>query len=842
MPTVATLLAADKTGGVWLLDISFDDFQTVAYRWATASVRVDGNEYDGRIASVTPVVRGLGRDHLPAAATTKLRISNSDFGADWMTDRTTVATQLLKARFRLSAYLYDSRAYAAAAGSLSAASQPIGIFNCLQQPEQMDSAVDVTLADDSLGRLAEPLTTPTIRDWADAPTGVLQSADINPFRAYEEPLPAMDWDVPLPLVFGLGELNVNVPAYSAVAQYKDGNAIGQEVLEPSSVFQRGQTIPFKFPIVVCAAKAGNNNYRPADSEISKLWGTFKDEVYGKPGFAGVTIAIPRTVRTHLVALNSPLGQLSPAIDVDVEIWRPRRSPTITKMGRSWQVVWIEFNVDFYQWWFRKTFSTIEVLPNGGSVGGITEANAVPVAFDHGGGQNVDIQYNRGAMIQAFANFRCNGSPLSTVTTMDFDGRTIASNRLVDHMHDAIAYYSKATIADMDTDAWTRARAARNTVTGAGIIQPARPRPLASAPRDGWVSPSPRDGVVGVLRTALGDMCASCDADLFMTKSGLYSIITDVFDFEAVTEGRTDVVESRTQRVRIRTPTQGERWAPYNRVVITGPGGGGFGPFDNQDAIDEWGTVLPKTINGKWNARLWGDSRSLAAAFSQVTVWEYRNLESKVRPIVRFVTDREYLQLELGDYFTFNYTRGGQTAVFSGTIFRLESMRINPLTLAVELEAVWVDDLATDKPFLLDDEELITVVASTPGRTVNVQDSESVIEFIGGDLVADGVVEGDILILRDETQAESDFTRNRALRIAAVNPAGDAVTVEDDDLGFGAPSPLAVDTWEIRRGFTSYPTSASDPVNYPSGGTMYGKACNEDDEYSDATEANKLMGG
>jgi hypothetical protein len=811
MSTFAQLLAGEKSGLVWLIDVSFNDFASISYRWSTASVRVGGNDYDGRIASMTPITRSFGREHLPAASTFKATISNSDFGADWMLDRTTVATQLLRARFRLTAYLYDSSSYAAA-DSLSGASQTIGYFTCLNQPASTDSAVELTLSDDSLGRLAEPLTTPTVRDWFDAATLINFNTG--------EPTPAMDWDVPLPLVFGLGEFGVQVPCYNAVQGYNQFPLVGLNDRNPSPTTTGDRT----FPLIVCVAKAGNNSYQPSFSEITRLQGTFRRDIswdnkntLQQGGLAGATIEIPRKykVQTAVVAY-------------EIEIWSPRRSVPITKNGRTWEVVYIDFNLDLYVVWFLNNFypGQDQLLSGGAQV----QHGWVPTYY------YADTRL-RAAVMYAFESFHCNGTPLSVVSTLQFDGGTIASKRLVDQIYDAIVYYSKASASDMDATAWSRASKARATVMGAGIIQPSRPRPLQGSERNGWVSPNPRDGIVGVLRTALGDMCASADVDLFMTKEGLYSVATNVFDFTAVTGTRVDVSEARTSRVRVRTPSQGERWAPYNRVMLIGPGGGSWGPYDNQDAIDAWGVVLPVTLNGKWSNGL----TAQLTAFGSNSIWQQRNLESKVRPAVNFLADREYLGLELGDYFTFTYSRGGQGSVFNGTLFRLEGQRIDPANLSVELDAIWVDDLVTDRPFLLDDEQFLIRVASSAGRTVTVVDGIGDMTMSSGDVIADGVQEGDILELRDSTQAADVFSRYRRLRISDVFDATH-ISCADTDTNFGAGAGVAVAEWTIYRGAITYPTSSTDPVNYPSGGTMYGKASDANDQYSDTSAANKLLDG
>lgn len=841
MPTVNELLAADDTGHVWLLDVSFDDFASVAYRWSTASVRVSGNDYDGRIASMTAIDRSFGRDHLPAATTTKLRITNDDFAADWLIDRVTVGSSLLKARFRLIVYLYDARSYTAA-DSLSGAAQTIGIFTCLDQPEAMDHAVDLTLADDSLGRLAEPLTTPTVRD---NPLGLFPSTPTLGALDVVHLVPLLDWDVPLPLVFGLGNVGVQVPAYSAIANFRTSPEEGDGALKTVSSSGRP---PIYWPLVVCAAKADT---QPAGvDEIVELHATFAKDLQGATHFnngdgapiAGATLEIPRTFKPSLA--GGPLANST----TPVEIWRPMRTAAFSKGGRSWQIVWVEFNVDMYAEWWRLVLTGFHTTTGGGNA----VANPWPLggpstpavaAAEAAGGFWPD---SRGHIMAAIERFHVRSGPrghLSMVTRReapDVPGDYAPSQLLVDMIYDAIAYYSKATTADMDATAFARAVKARATVHGAGIIQPARPRPVLSIQRNGWISPNPRDGIVGILRTALGDMCGSADVDLFMTKEGLYSLSTNVFDFTAVTATRVEVTESRTHRPRTRTPSDGERWAPYNRVMLVGPGGASFGPYDNQTAIDSWGVIKPVTLNAKWNARLWGENSAAGAS----TVWAYRTLESKVRPAIRFGADREYLALELGEYFEYTWSRGGQSAFFSDTVFRLEGMRIDPETLKVDLSAIWADDLGNGDaaPFLLDNETLVVRASGSAARTATVTDSDATVVFSSGDLTADGVAAGDILILKDSSLAANVFTRYRALYIDSVTDATHLV-VNEAAPDFDAPGGVAVGEWEIRRGATTYHTAITDPVNYPSGGAMYGKCCDTNNNYSDSGfPTNRLLEG
>ncbi len=52
----------------WGLEVSFDDFATVSYRWGTMSTLLLGAQFEERIVSLSNIQRGFGNNHLPVAA------------------------------------------------------------------------------------------------------------------------------------------------------------------------------------------------------------------------------------------------------------------------------------------------------------------------------------------------------------------------------------------------------------------------------------------------------------------------------------------------------------------------------------------------------------------------------------------------------------------------------------------------------------------------------------------------------------------------------------------------------------------------------------------------------
>jgi hypothetical protein len=199
-------------------------------------------------------------------------------------------------------------------------------------------------------------------------------------------------------------------------------------------------------------------------------------------------------------------------------------------------------------------------------------------------------------------------------------------------------------------------------------------------------------------------------------------------------------------------------------------------------------------------------------------------------------------LELGDYFKLTWTRGPSIGgPYASTVFKCESITYAPNDDSVEISAVWCDDTQTEQQYLLDDETML--VRSKGGLTGSADGHDTYTVAFGGtiDLATMGVVAGDILILRDSTQADDVFTRNAAFRITSTTPTTATVTGPTGLPSIPAGAVINAD-WSIIRGATTYPTAISDPTNYPSGGVMYGKTTDSSGVHSDSTAGNRLISG
>lgn len=101
----------------------------------------------------------------------------------------------------------------------------------------------------------------------------------------------------------------------------------------------------------------------------------------------------------------------------------------------------------------------------------------------------------------------------------------------------------------------------------------------------------------------------------------------------------------------------------------------------------------------------------------------------------------------------------------------------------------------------------------------------------------GVAVGDMLVVRDSTEADDVFLQNTTYRITEVT---DSTTLQVTPNTVVAT--IANADWYICRGYTTYPTAVSDPTNYPYGGDMYGKVANSSGEFSNSDPANLLISG
>ncbi len=781
---------------MWLLDISFDNFATVAYRWATQEADVNGHHYEQRLSDVGNIKRGFGMNHLPAAATVPLVINNVDFGADWMVDRATVASQLLRARFRLHCGLTSDDAVTYQA---TVVTKQLGEFVPFNRPVRDSKSIKLSLTDDALGALSNSLIAPSVKDWCnDGGTTTANSLFTNVIWPKDLDV-GIDYNSPVPIQLGRWPYE-GLPIPASFDSPVDFDLTNWPAGERHHLY----------PIVILATRSTASLTTEDVTSLRVVYQDKLEQTWGE--FQGIALPVPETFVSH-------------AYTATRRIWKSYKTQTITKDGYDWKLLWLAFNVSAYDDWFTQTqqHGTGAVFPSAPLIKAWSGLAA--------GGLLEDLK------IQAFSGVLVSGSPGSGVVDGSADPTGIAVNVL----KDMVESYSSLGVGAVDGPRFARAGLGATHITVRGAITG------ASAPGNGNGSAqsarvSPYG--VGALRQAIADLTSTADIDIFMTMEGKVGFVNQCADFASATDDFPVFYEEEINNPSDKTPNVGDRWAPYNRVYVmtegNSAGGRGLGPYDNTAAIAEWGEVLAKTLPSKWWLEVQGGK-----AFTQPTpyVWSNRNLESVIRPIFSFTSDLTYLSIDLGDYFLLPWTRGGQNAAYAITLWRLEGINVSP-SGEVSVSAVWMENLRTDSPYLLDNEDLVERAAVGFADDLTVTDGSLSIVRASGNWNTNGVQPGDIIRIRDTSEALTGLKRNRDLRVDFID---DVVTVQlvastDTDFGGAGPYVIAAADWKILRGATTYPDAVSDPANYPSGGLMYGKVASIAGVFSDGSAGNKLQDG
>lgn len=332
-----------------------------------------------------------------------------------------------------------------------------------------------------------------------------------------------------------------------------------------------------------------------------------------------------------------------------------------------------------------------------------------------------------------------------------------------------------------------------------------------------------DLIDGDFVRALRQICVAGRFDIFFKGTGHASLVAMAPDFSSQTATVSVLPEEAMAEVVEAIPAVGERNQPTNRTFVR-YAGNRFGPFDDVDAVAEWGTIVSKEIDGEWMANAGDGSPGLGALYDQARG------QAIARPVLTVVTGLNGLAYELADYLSVTWVRGTLGGPYVGAIFRVEGISLSPMDGKVQLKLLWCDDLRSPSnlPYILDDETLYTRVAASGGRTCTLTDSSTTVSFSSGSLVADGVTAGDSLIVKDSTESATTFKRNRVLRVVSRTDATHLVVDLSD---FGSGGPFTIADWEVRK---SALTSAR--------ATYFGKTCDSSGEFSDDSYANRLLEG
>lgn len=215
--TFADFAALPGVGVAWYVNVSLDNFATQFKNYSSVAMQLvpAGTMYDPRIISIGNLTRAFGAQRGFASGTCSLELDNTDGQCDWLVDRSTYATQTLRAKFELYVVLYDpTQAGLDLTNSAHRAVKQLGTFMMMDPPSRDVAKVSVSLADDSLGEVATLHRTPSIRDWmqitdADRPEFLTEEFVDAPYgRNRMSMVEGFDFDAPTPLLFGSNALPI----------------------------------------------------------------------------------------------------------------------------------------------------------------------------------------------------------------------------------------------------------------------------------------------------------------------------------------------------------------------------------------------------------------------------------------------------------------------------------------------------------------------------------------------------------------------------------------------------------------------------------------------------------
>jgi hypothetical protein len=814
MSTFAQLISATGNVGIAYTLTVYDALTSPPVARYSTHALPGSTDWDPRLLMPGRLQRGLVPNFAIAASTVQVQLNNTDGGADWLITASTAATQVLQASFDLSivAYALDNPS--------DLQSFDLGHYVLLDRPVADAGRITLSLADDSMGRAAELARAPSLLDWVeDAGTDAANCPLIDSDH------PATGRGINIRGAPLLDVVSINAPVRLAFGHQP---IRGVRCLEAAAFAPNSSSTVF-----VGQAAGGGAVFNKSSFDSQQLNGTgytttdankFKRVLMVCATASGATD--PHSNTKLYLSFPSPYDTVK-ADFVDVPktntlgahqgiIWTGKRSQALTKDGRTWYLLYVIIDYEKLQSWWSATQLT----------SGVTRP--LPLWSDS----------NWYVYVPLFSSMTY--TPPLTGSTRPVTPAQIAL--------DLLSYYSRGlstAAGDIDVSSFLSVSDSQQAIPAWGIIADER-RVLYA--EDVFALPSPRlEEVGGQMRRALSEICASAQFDITTKWDGTIAAIPqtayiDVADPTVAIAALTELDETRMVQDswKERIPSEGERWAPHNRLFIQNRSGTTLGPFDTGNFfhggfdIDNWGVILPLTLISKWvdYDDLVGDKVFAATGF-----------EARARPVVTVRHPVSLLaSVELGAYVLVSWTRGGDiSARYSRAVFKVEGLTLIPANGELQLELVWYDDLATDLPYILDDETYTARVAATGGRTATVRDGTGTVSFSSGDLFADNVNGGDILILKDSSQGATVFSRYRALRIGGVDDVT-LLHVTDADLDFGSPGGVAVVEWEIRRGYTTYPNLASDPTHYPNGSKFYGKVTNTSGVFSDSTAGNKLLSG
>lgn len=289
------------------VDVSIDNFATILHRYSDVAGELDGsNMYSARVVEMGSVKRAFGNNRIAASSTTSLRLANPDGAVDWLCGRESIGNAA-RARFRIYVVLYE--AGAAESGFVS---KMLGEFVLSSWPTQNNTAVDLQLADDFMGKLGAGLLLPTFVDWI----GIGTSAN-NPFKNIEpyNGLPAsVTLTTPIQLAFGEDFVRA-WPHILPIGNNSVGDTYHGKVIIPLYCTTDLSAVDQNLVVSLFADRYPEPDGRPIGALSSINY-------------------VPRLAYRR--------GPADPQLDT----WVVEKSPTITKNGLDFQIVYLVVRDDF----------------------------------------------------------------------------------------------------------------------------------------------------------------------------------------------------------------------------------------------------------------------------------------------------------------------------------------------------------------------------------------------------------------------------------------------------------------------------------------------------------------
>lgn len=769
MSTFAELIVKPGVAPAYYLGVSLDHGATISYVYSThwlpgvaASLALPT---EPRISKLGPLNRAFGVDHGLASTSFEVELENTDGALDWISNRTTYATQAVASVWYYAVFVCDPL------NPSDYQVQSLGYYQLKDPPARDGSRIRFTLVDKSLVDL-QLSDMPTVRDWmaitdANRPTFIAAAyapAGQQLDSSIAGAVPDFDIDAPIPLLFGSNALPIK--------------RVQRNCYVVCSVAGSAGALPAAIDHVVLG---NGSNFGPATN-----------------GATGSTYAPVLTNGAYTV-------------------WTARRTPDITKNGRTWHIIWLDLNLTNDP---SADFGIIQSMLS--NKGYNSEDTAKDFAF-YGIHDLVAPVSVHGRLL----SHNTNDVTWLGLSNSGLNAVTIAA--------DLIGGYTRVA-PSLDTASFARVLAARPEAKASGMVE------VSTSLSTTNLGKSFRDLVDGDLIQALRAICQVGNFDVFFKWNGEIACAGSLSDYASQTATLASLDEALFDgTVSERIPGKGERGEPYNRLFVV-IGSKRYGPVDDASAIATWGKVVPRQIDGTWmqNFDFIGSANFANGApqFPNIEA-RFKSLGgSTVRPRLTVRTFLNGLAYELGDFITTSWSRGLLAGPYTSAVFRVEGITLDPMTNSVQLELVWTDDLRTsgNLPYVLDDETLSTRASGSGGRTATLTTGSNTVTFSSGDLLADGVTAGDHLIVLDSTEGATLFARNVALLVAVVTDATHlAISSTYSSNAFGAGGPFVLSTWEIRRG----------ALNARANSSVYGKVGDSTHagKFSDnSTNAYKLLDG